>query len=110
VNLDKKGRVSPPKIPPLLTDMPCPKCKAPLNLRRGARAPWLSCSTFPKCSGRLGWVSLEDDTKTKWEKALEEHEKIHPQTIIRKLDGNPVSDAYKPRRVPNVDEDETGEE
>lgn len=109
VNLDKKGCVSPPKIPPLLTDLPCPKCKAPLNLRRSKKGPWLSCSTFPKCSGRLGWVSLKDKAKIKWEKALEEHEKIYPQPIIRKLNGNPVGDAYKPR-AQNVDEDEAGEE
>ena len=105
VNLDRKGCISPPKIPPLLTDLTCPKCKAPLNLRRGARGPWLSCSTFPKCSGRLGWASLEDDVKSKWEKALEEHEKTYPQTIIRKLDGNPVGDAYRPQ-TQKIDEDE----
>ena len=97
VNLDKKGCVIPPKIPPLLTDLPCPKCRALLNLRRSARGLWLSCSTFPKCSGRLGWALLEDKTKTKWEKALKEHEKINPQVIIRGLDGNPVGAAYKPQ-------------
>ena len=105
VNLDKKGYISPTKVPPLLTDLSCPKCKAPLNLRRGGRGPWLSCSTFPKCPGRLGWASLNDKTKTKWEKALEEHEKTHPQVIIRKLDGNPVGDSYKPQ-AQNVDEHE----
>jgi DNA topoisomerase-1 len=109
LNLDKKGYVHPPKIPPLLTNLPCSKCKAPLNLRRGRQGPWLSCSTFPKCSGRLGWNSLEEKTKSKWEKALEEHEKTHPQTIIRKLNGNPVGDAYKPQ-AQNVDENEAGEE
>ena len=107
LNLDKKGCVIPPKIPPLLTDLPCPKCGALLNLRRSARGLWLSCSTFPKCSGRLGWALLEDKTKTKWEKALEEHEKINPQVIIRKLDGNPVGAAYKPQ-TQNVGE--AGEE
>lgn len=107
LNLDKKGCVIPPKIPPLLTDLPCPKCGALLNLRRSARGLWLSCSTFPKCSGRLGWALLEDKTKTKWEKALKEHEKINPQVIIRKLDGNPVGAAYKPQ-AQNVGE--AGEE
>lgn len=97
VNLDKKGFVSPPKIPPLVTDLPCPKCGAPLNLRRGARLPWLSCSKFPKCRGRLGWVSLEDTAKSKWEKALEEHEQAHPLPVIRKIDGNPVGDTYRPQ-------------
>ncbi len=97
VNLDKKRCVSPPKVPPLLTDLPCPKCGAPVNLRRGARGPWLSCSKFPKCRGRLGWASLDNKTKEKWEKALEGHEKAHPQPIIRKMDGNPVGDAYTPQ-------------
>jgi DNA topoisomerase-1 len=108
VNLDKKGFVSPPKVPPLLTDLPCPKCEAPLNLRRGARVPWLSCSKFPKCRGRLGWVSLDAKTKTKWEKALVEHEKAHPQPDLRKVDGSPVGDAYKPQ-AQNAAEDEGGE-
>ncbi len=107
LNLDKKGCVVPPKIPPLRTDLPCPKCQASLNLRRGARGLWLSCSTFPKCSGRLGWALLEDETKTKWEKALEDHEKTYPQPIIRKIDGNLIGDSYKPQ-AHNVDE--AGEE
>lgn len=107
VNLDKKGCIIPPKVPPLLTDLPCPKCGAPLNLRRSARGLWLSCSIFPKCSGRLGWALLEDETKTKWEKALEEHEKINPQVIVRKLDGDPVGNAYKPQAR---DVGEAGEE
>jgi DNA topoisomerase-1 len=97
VNLDKKGFISPPKVPPLLTDLSCPKCEAPLNLRRGARGPWLSCSKFPKCRGRLGWTSLEEKTKRKWEKAFEKHEKAHPQPVIQKIDGNPIGDAYRPQ-------------
>lgn len=97
VNLDKKGCVTPPKIPPLLTDLPCPACGAPVNLRRGARGPWLSCSKFPKCRGRLGWASLDDKKKRPWEKKLEEHEKAHPQPVIRKMDGDPIGDAYRPQ-------------
>ena len=97
VNLDKKGHVSPPKIPPLVTDLTCPKCEAPLNLRLGSRGPWLSCSTFPKCRGRLGWGSLDKATKARWEPALEQHEKTHQQKTIRKLDGTPVGEDYKPQ-------------
>jgi DNA topoisomerase-1 len=97
VNLDKKGFVAPPKVAPLLTDLPCPKCEAPLNLRRGARGPWLSCSKFPKCRGRLGWNLLDEKTKAHWEKALQAHEKAHPQPIILKVDGNPVGESYRPQ-------------
>jgi DNA topoisomerase-1 len=97
VNLDKKGYISPPKIPPLVTDLTCPKCAAPLNLRRGNRGPWLSCSTFPKCKGRLGWGSLDKATKERWEQALEQHEKACQQKTIRTLDGAPVSEGYKPQ-------------
>jgi len=104
VNLDKKGFVSPPKVPPLLTDLKCPKCEKDMNIRRGARGPWLSCSKFPKCRGRLGWAPLDDETKAKWEKALEEHEKAHPQPVILKINGSPVGDAYKPQAL-DVDED-----
>jgi len=97
VNLDKKGFINPPKVPPLLTDLKCPKCEARLNIRRGARGPWLSCSKFPKCRGRMGWASLDNETKNRWEKALEDHEKSHPQPVIKTLDGEPVGDAYRPK-------------
>ena len=96
VKLDKKGLLIAPKPPPLLTDMPCPRCGAPLNLRRGGKGLWLSCSKYPKCSGRLGWSSLEKDTQNRWEKRFDEHEKAHPRSVIRKLDGTPVQENYKP--------------
>jgi DNA topoisomerase-1 len=97
LNLDKKGNISPPKIPPLLTDLKCPKCEAPLNLRRSTRGPWLSCSKFPKCRGRMGWSPLDAKTKAKWENALEEHEKSHPQVAIHKTDGTLAGQNYKPQ-------------
>ncbi len=97
LNLDKKGNLSPPKIPPLLTDLKCPKCQAPLNLRRSTRGPWLSCSKFPKCRGRMGWSPLDKKIKAKWEKALEEHENSHPQVVIYKTDGTLAGQNYKPQ-------------
>ena len=96
VNLDKKGFISAPKVPPLLTDLQCPKCQSAMNLRRGARGPWLSCSSFPKCRGRVGWSTLDKETKASYEKALEEHESAHPQPVIRRLDGSAVDENYKP--------------
>ncbi len=106
VNLDRKGCIIPPKVPPLRTDIPCPQCSAPLNLRRGMRGPWLSCSKFPKCRGRLGWVSLDDAVKVKWEEALEEHEKAHPQPVIRTLEGVPITGAYRPKLLTGEGEGE----
>lgn len=97
LNLDKKGHINPPKVPPLLTDLKCPKCESDINIRRGARGPWLSCSKFPKCRGRLGWAPLDDKTKKYWEKALDEHEKKNPQPVIKNLSGEPIGDSYTPR-------------
>jgi len=96
LNLDKKGHINPPKVPPLLTDLKCPKCESGMNIRRGARGPWLSCSKFPKCRGRLGWAPLDDETKKHWEKALDEHEKKNPQPVIMNLSGEPIGDNYTP--------------
>ena len=96
VNLDKKGFISTPKVPPLPTGLQCPKCRAPMNLRRGSRGPWLSCSSFPKCRGRVGWTTLDKETKARYEKALEDHEKAHPQPVIRKRDGSVVDETYRP--------------
>jgi len=108
VNLDKKGFVTHPKTPPLLTDMKCPKCGAPLNIRRGAHGPWLSCSKFPRCRGRQGWASMDKEIKSRWEKALEEHEKVNPLKTILNLNGEPVGDSYKPNLL-NVEENRTNE-
>ena len=106
INLDKKGFVSQPKVPPLLTDLDCTKCGSQLNLRRGAKGPWLSCSKFPKCRGRLGWAKLDDKIKDKWGKALKAHENNHPQPIIHKLDGTPIGENYRPQ-ILDVDEDDS---
>lgn len=95
VNLDGQGRIIPPKVPPLRTDLLCPKCQEPLNLRRGGRGLWLGCSKFPKCRGRLGWVALKAEEKARWEKALQEHEKNHPLMAIRRLDGAPLGKDYQ---------------
>jgi len=90
---DKQGRPLAPQPPPLETDMPCPKCEdRNLNLRNGARGPWLSCSGFPKCRGRGKWKELPEDAQAAWEKKLAEHEKKHPIPIITTLDGEPLTD------------------
>jgi DNA topoisomerase-1 len=114
VNLDKKGLIAPPKTPPLATDLSCPKCEAPMNLRRGARGPWLSCSKFPKCRGRIGWSTLEEESRKTLETALEAHEKKHPHAAVRKTDGTTVSEGYKPQPLnsggENAEKESTGVE
>ncbi|TVS05044.1 MAG: type I DNA topoisomerase [Phycisphaerales bacterium] len=93
LNLDKKGRVQAPSVPPLETDLPCPTCESPLNLRSGVRGPWLGCSRFPKCRGRGKWTELEDAQREALEKRLEAHERANPVPIIETLDGKPLTDA-----------------
>jgi DNA topoisomerase-1 len=90
VNLDKKGAIKYPAPPPVVTDLKCEKCGSPLNLRRGKRGPWLGCSTFPKCRGRMAWNKLEDAQKKSLEIRLLEHERENPQVVIRMLDGTQI--------------------
>jgi len=92
VNLDRKENIKYPSPPALLTDLPCPKCEAPLNLRRGKRGPWLGCSKFPKCRGRMAWGKLEEDQQKELEIALENHEKDNPQVVIHTLDGKVIEE------------------
>jgi len=114
LNLDKKGLIAAPKIPPLSTDLSCPKCNAAMNLRRGARGPWLSCSKFPKCRGRIGWSTLEENSRNALETALQAHEKQNPQAAVHKIDGTAVSEGYKPQPLngggESADEEAAGKE
>jgi len=88
VNLDKKGGIKYPTPPPLLVEsLQCEKCESPMNLRKGKRGPWLGCSTFPKCKGRMGWKTLDDDVRNELEKALQKHEEENPQVVIKTLSG-----------------------
>ncbi|MCA9278286.1 MAG: type I DNA topoisomerase [Phycisphaeraceae bacterium] len=106
LNIDKKGHVTAPSVPPLETDLPCPTCESPLNLRDGARGPWLGCSRFPKCRGRGKWAGLEDSVREDLEKQLDRHKAKHPIPIITTLDGKALTDANgKPvKDAPMVDQ------
>ena len=106
LNIDKKGQVNAPSQPPILTDLECEKCGKPLNLRNGARGPWLGCSGFPKCRGRGKWASLPDAKKADLEAKLETHDKAHPIPIITTLDGRALTDKNgKPvKDAPTVDQ------
>jgi DNA topoisomerase-1 len=112
LNLDKNGKVQAPSPPPLVTELPCPTCQSPLNLRPGLRGPWLGCSRFPKCRGRGKWAEVTEEKRAALEKALAEHEKAHPVPIIKTLDGKPLTDARgKPLPdAPKIDDLVTGED
>ncbi len=98
VKLDpKKGTVVLPKPPPFTTDLPCPKCESPLNLRRSKRGPWLSCSRYPKCRGRLAWSTLPPEKQQELEAALTKHEAEHPVPEIRNEQGQVIGEDYVPR-------------
>ncbi len=105
VNLDKAQQIKYPSPAPVLTELVCPKCESPLNLRRGKRGPWLGCSKFPKCRGRMAWTKLEEAMRNKLAAELEAHEKANPQGVIRTLDGQvipegtPISDLIIPGGV-----------
>ena len=92
LNIDKKGKVTAPSPPPLETDLKCPTCESALNLRNGARGPWLGCSRFPKCRGRGKWTEVPEAQRAELERALAAHEKQHPVPIITTLDGTPLTD------------------
>jgi DNA topoisomerase-1 len=93
LNIDKKGYVVAPSPPALLTDLPCPKCGAPMNLRDGIRGPWLGCSAFPKCRGRGKWADVPEAKRAELEAQLAAHARAHPIPIIRTLDGRPLTDS-----------------
>jgi len=90
INLDKRAAIKYPTPPALEVDVECPKCGAKLNLRSGRRGPWLGCSKFPKCRGRLAWTALDEAKQTELTALLEEHEKLHPKTVLRRHDGSVI--------------------
>ena len=92
LNIDKKGGIKFPSPPPFVTDLPCPKCAAPMNLRSGKRGPWLGCSKFPKCRGRESWAKIDPKEQKKLEAALAAHDAAQPRFEITALDGTPLKE------------------
>jgi DNA topoisomerase-1 len=90
LNLDKQGRITPPKLSPIQTDIACPKCNSPLVLRNGKRGLWLACSRFPKCRGRKPFSELDESAQKIWETKMTEHEKSNPTPQILTIDGYPA--------------------
>jgi len=107
VNLDRKGGVKLPSAPPLEVDLECGNCQSPMNLRRGKRGPWLSCSRYPKCRGRMGWKTLDDEKRKQLELELMNHEKANPQPAIRKLDGTEIQEGYAPQSSDDASDEST---
>jgi DNA topoisomerase-1 len=103
IKLDpKKGHVVLPKVPPMETDVLCPKCgedtEANLYLRDSKRGLWMSCSRFPKCRGRVGFNKLEDDKQAELEKAWQQHVADNPVPEIRTTTGHVITEdeEYQP--------------
>jgi DNA topoisomerase-1 len=93
INVDAKGRIKLPAVPPLVTDLSCPKCQTrPLNLRLGKRGPWLGCSGFPRCRGRETWAKLDAAVQKTLEAQLHRHEADNPRTAVFTMEGVPVKD------------------
>jgi DNA topoisomerase-1 len=82
LNLDKQGNILPPKPKPLTTDLKCEKCGKPIYLRRGKRGPWLGCSGFPRCRGRLAFNTLKPEQQEQFLEALAAHEAAQPTLTI----------------------------
>jgi DNA topoisomerase-1 len=94
LNLDKNGRIVPPKTPPLETTVSCPKCNAPMYLRDSKRGLWFSCTRFPKCRGTRSWKQFGEEMgeaeQAKYEAMYHAHEKQYPPVEIKLLDGTPL--------------------
>jgi DNA topoisomerase-1 len=107
LNIDKKShKVTAPTQPPYVTDLECEKCGSPMNLRNGARGPWLGCSRFPKCRGRMAFTKLDEKVVEDLKKALAKHMKANPIPMIATLEGTSLTDAAgKPlEEAPRVEE------
>ena len=109
INLDKREQIKYPTPPALEVDVPCPKCGAALNLRSGRRGPWLGCSKFPKCRGRLAWTALDEAKQTELAKLLEVHELAHPKIVLCRHDrsvipeGTPIATLQIPGGIAELE-------
>ncbi len=93
LNLDRKGNVKFPSLPPLVTDIACPKCGDMMNLRDGKRGPWLGCRAFPKCRGREAFGKLADTKRAELEKQLAAHLRGQTRLTLTRRDGTtPVAE------------------
>ena len=98
----ESGQVELPERPPLATDVKCPICDERLELRRSFHhGPWLLCSSFPDCLGRIGWSKLEASKQAQLEQTLHTHEHATPQVKIHTYDGKAYQAGGEPLSVPH---------
>ena len=90
--MDRKGGIKLPAPPPLEIEEECEKCGKHCYLRDGKRGPWIGCSAFPKCRGRVAYSKLPDERKEALEKALGTHLKANPQPELVRKDGTPITE------------------
>lgn len=88
LNIDNKGNIKFPAPPPIVTDIPCPKCGDVMNLRDGKRGPWLGCRAFPKCRGRAAFTKLSEDEQQDLKRQLAEHLQGQQQLVLTRRDGS----------------------
>jgi ssDNA-binding Zn-finger/Zn-ribbon topoisomerase 1 len=93
LNLDTQGNILPPKPKPLTTHLKCEKCGKPIYLRRGKRGPWLGCSGFPRCRGRVPFNTLKSEEQEQLLEALAAHEAAQPVLTITPAAGTAVPGA-----------------
>ena len=94
-----------PRRPPMKTDLACPDCDRPLELRRShSFGPWTLCPNFPDCLGRLGWSTIQRSKRVELDAALVEHEKSYPQLKVCTRDGKEYEADGQPLRVPGRQE------
>lgn len=99
VKLDaKKATVVLPKTAPMLSGITCSKCEEhELFVRDSKRGLWLSCSSFPKCRGRVGFTSLEEKEQKDLEKRWTAWKEENPVPILTTIDGEIIPEGYEPK-------------
>jgi len=72
------------------------------------RGFWLSCSKFPKCRGRGGWASIEEEKQKELEAAWKKHVEENPVPDIVNTQGVVIGDEYLPiiESANNTDEND----
>jgi DNA topoisomerase-1 len=112
INLDKQGNMLPPKPKPITTTIACPTCGSPLYLRGGKRGPWLGCSKYPKCRGRMAMNKLSPEDKKQIDALvplLKEGAEASAALIAKIVGENPASAPTRPTTITtDIDCDECG--